>query len=181
MTCTSPRPNSPRFSPDSSNPFPWQPALSQLQHMDPRDLDAVIRRWVNSLHARILARREQRGQSLTYVGRSDCPSLNFPFALRITRREHRLQAHHVERFAGWLQRERIPAGILVTTGGLTPDAITAAASFGLPRIRVLSGPQWIEELSRAQVAVSEKRLPRWVVDLSRVRRWLRKPPHPPGS
>jgi len=151
---------------------PWEPALTQLRELAAADLDQLVSKWLQA-HGFGAARCRRRGaHHATYVAALGTHPFRVPTAVRIHQRENRLQAQHVEAFVGWLQRHGIPLGILVTTAGFTPEAITAAPALGVPRVVLLSGPQWLDELAAVDLGVAPRRLVRPVIDLKRIRSWL---------
>jgi hypothetical protein len=144
----------------------WQPALAQLRTLSEGDLTAITSAWLQSLGVTPCHLDGRHGPTSTYRAFLGPTLLGGPLRLRIVQRSNRLQAHHVDAFAGWLTRCGIPTGILITTGKVTAEAREAAAAWRSPRVQLLSGPQWLGELAAHGIAVVRRPRPQWVVDLS---------------
>lgn len=146
------------------------PALLQLRTLPPAALERLVRAWLLRPAARSPRRFspcERRSGAATFHLLLDGSPLPLPLALRVRvhQRRSRLQVQHVEAFAGHLVRAGVPAGLLVTTGEITPEAIRAAAGCVQPRIRLYSGPEWVAELAAHRLGPRRRRLWRWVLAL----------------
>lgn len=173
-----PRARIPTPHPSSANEpsSRWERALAQLRVLTPAHLDRLVSRWATRLGLHSVRRLEPGGAAL-YQGTVTLPALTLPVRLQIHQRQSRLQVHHVEAFAGQLVRAGVPAGLLVTTGEITPEARWAAERYPLPRLRLYSGPEWAAELARRHLGVQRRSLWEWVLDCQvRLRR-----PTPPAS
>jgi len=164
----------PRFSSRPGDPHPWEPALSQLRGLPAEDLDHLIANWLRRTGLQPSRHIDRANGATTYRGLLGDFPFSFQIAVRVHQRDSRLQAHHVEAFLGYLSRHGLPAGVLITTGGCAVTASSIALGNARPRIRILSGAQWLRELVAARVGLEEYRLPRWVVNLRRLR-WLPRP------
>src|SRR5438045_790817 len=83
-------------------PGRFEPALAQIRQLPAADLDALVRRWLAALGCRGTCRRTPPEEPATYSAMLGDPGAAFPVQARVYRRRNRLQAHHVEAFAGHL-------------------------------------------------------------------------------
>jgi hypothetical protein len=109
----------------------------------------------------------RRGSVAVYQATLGEYPVRTPVRVRLYQRKNRLQRHHVEAFAGYLDRFAIPAGILVTTGGVAPEAALLAATSERPRLALYSGEEWAADLADRGVGLRRRSLRQWIVDLQR--------------
>jgi hypothetical protein len=148
-------------------PLPWEPALTELRTLSPHDLDQMVAHWLTTLGLTPPRVRERRPGLTTYQALLGSTLLATPLQIRVHQRRNQLSVHHVEAFLGHLQRTGAAGGLLITTGGYSREAILVAGSTQLPRVRLITGAQWVAALAASRSGVKQRRLPRWVVDLRR--------------
>jgi hypothetical protein len=154
-------------SPAPAPPLPWEPALTELRTLAPEDLDQVVSTWLATLDLTATRVRERRPGTTLYQALLGSTLVATPFQIRVHQRQNQLGVHHVEAFLGHLLRTGAAGGLLITTGGCSREAILVAGSTQLPRVRVITGEQWVAALAASRAGVKQRRLPRWVVDLQR--------------
>ena len=163
-----PRLSSPTLLPRASGapaPCAWEPALTQLRALPRPDLDRLVLRWLRALglHApRVMARESGPACYRAFLG--DHP-LCVPVEVRLYQRKSRLQVHHIESFVGSLHGQKVGIGLLISTGGFTPDARVAAQSCRTPILRLSSGEEWAAELAALHVGLRRRSLWRWLLEL----------------
>lgn len=151
----------PKRRPDTA----FEPALSQLRDLPPRELDQLVRSWLRGIDLDSLRRCEPTAGATTYHTLARSLPVLLGIRVRVHQRRSKLHVHHVESFAGHLVRAGVPAGILVTTGDCTSAARIAADSYRTPRVRLLSGEQWMAELARGKLGLRRRSFWHWVLDL----------------
>lgn len=143
-----------------------EPAVGQLRTLPPGDLTALVLRWLAALGLDSVQPCGLVGCGSTFEARLPSALLCVPVRIRVHQRKNRLQLHHVEAFLGHLVRSGSPLGVLVTTGECTREATAAARASHSPRIRLVTGNQWVAELAVNKSGVKRRSLWRWIVDRS---------------
>src|SRR5262249_10913165 len=82
----------------------FDPALAQLRHLPPADLDALVRQWFLQLGLTLVRVRERRAGMTTYQATLGRPPFTTPVQIRIYQRQNKLQVHHIDAFVGYLTR-----------------------------------------------------------------------------
>lgn len=149
----------------AATPGPSAPLLGQLQSLPGPELDRLVRAWLTRAGLTHVVLTERRGRVSTYRALLQGRLTLLSGRIRVHQRSRRLQAPHVEAFAGYLLRQRASFGLLISTGELTQDAEWAADAFPSPRVQLLSGPAWAEELAQRHVGVRSRRLWQRLLDL----------------
>lgn len=149
-------------------PFPvpsprWELALAQLAALPESELDQLARRWLTALGGHAVGRDLRAAPYLAYEAFLGEPPLAVPLRARLYRRRQQLQPHHVEAFVGHLVRTGGSAGILATTGPVSKEAQQAADDAGIPRVRLLSGPEWLRELAFHRIGITFHTVPVWLL------------------
>lgn len=147
-------------------PSSWEPALGQVRSAGTEALDLLARRWLAALGLSSLLRWPRPDNPLTYSALAGAPGLPVQAQVQIFRQRTRLQAHHVEAFAGRLAGAGCGAGILVGLGGYTLAAARAARSCRSPHVRLLSGEDWLAELAHLGAGVRRANAGGWALDLA---------------
>jgi restriction endonuclease Mrr len=158
------------------------PALEQLRQLSPSELDRVINRWLKSAGLSSPSRLTQTDSETLYRTHLGSSPLRLPVLLQVYQRRNRLQVHHVDAFFGAVCRSGAVAGLLVTTGGFTREAVRGSIQFSRP-LRCLSGLEWLTELTVRRTGVGRRRLLCWVLDLQgrlANKDCMRKGPHVRG-
>lgn len=149
-------------------PFPvpaprWELALAQLRALPDSELEGLARRWLSALGGRAVGLDMASGPFLAFEAALGEPPLAVPVMARVYRRRQQLQRHHVEAFLGHMVRSGCSAGLLATTGPVTDAARRAADAHGGPRLRLLSGEEWLRELALHRIGVSFRAVPVWLI------------------
>lgn len=160
-------PANPLSSP-SRVPFPvpmprWELALAQLGTLPEAELDHLARLWLTALGCRAIGRELRPEPLLAYTAALGEPPLAVPVQARLYRRRQRLLPHHVEAFVGHLGRTGHAVGLLATTGPVSEGARRAAEAGGLPRVRLLSGEEWLHDLAFHRIGVTFQSVPVWLL------------------
>jgi len=151
MAPTRPEPSRP--SAGSPDPYECLPALDALRALPPGELDAQVTRWAENRGLGSVRRADRALRPATYWAFFGEPPLGLPALLRVHQRRNRLQAHHVEAFLGYLALAGCDYGVLITTGACAPEALRLSRERRLPRLRVISGPEWVRDLARWRAGV----------------------------
>lgn len=141
----------------------WDATLTQLRHLPRPALDSLVRTWLLRRGAHAVRPTDTRATARTYQALLPSISSALPVHVRVHQRANRLQAHHVDAFAGHLMRHGVSTGLLITTSGCTRDALAAAQTLTVPRIRLVSGPEWAAELAKQRAGLIRRCFWRWVV------------------
>jgi hypothetical protein len=121
-----------------------EPALTVLRRLAPDELAAFFQDWLKDAFSLQDVTVTARQRSVTtYHGVMPHGLTPSPVGARLYQRQGRLQAHHVDAFLGYLERCDLTAGILITTGEVTPEARAIVLS---NRIVLWSGEEWVEQL-----------------------------------
>lgn len=152
--------------PSSSGPDTFEPAVTQLRHLPLAELDQLLQSWLNRCGFRRLRRCEPLERAITYHALAEVLPVEIGIRFRIHQRHSRLQAHHVDAFAGHLLRAGSPLGVLITTGEITPQARRVADSYRTLRLRLYSGREFAEELGARRLGLRRVSLWHWVLDLT---------------
>lgn len=178
MAC---HPLSPLLSGPAPLPAPdWEPALTQLRRLSRAQLQRLVSLWLRRSGMALVERIHPGPATLAVRSQHDQVPVPLTIQVRVYQRRTRLHAHHVEAFFGRLVRTGTPAGILITTGEFTPDAVALARSLTAPGLRLYSGEEWSAELASRRVGLRRRQLWRWVVDFARSRKWLDRERELPG-
>lgn len=156
--------------PTSSQPhrmLGWEPAVSQLRALAPPDLDRLVSHWLAALDLSAIRTNGRHCRCTTYQALLGNFPVGVPIFIRVYQRQNRLQVHHVEAFLGHLVRLGIPAGVLISTGDFSREAYDLASTLHAPRIRLLSGPAWAQDLADRRMGLRPRRLWAWLLDLSK--------------
>lgn len=151
-------------------PLPWEPALTQLRALAEPERDRLVTHWLSTIGLTSIRPRQRAAHAATYQTILGRPPFSTPVHIRVYQRKNELQAHHVDAFAGYLQRMGVPGGLVITTGGCSREAILIAGASQTPRICLLSGEQWAALLAQERSGLRRVRFPRWVLDLTRTLR-----------
>jgi len=149
----------------AATPNPAEPLLGQLRDLAGPELDRLVLAWLARAGLTHVALAERRGQVSTYRALLQSRLALLSGRVRIYQRCRRLQAHHVEAFAGYLLRQRASFGLLISTGELTRAAHWAADAFPAPRVQLLAGPDWADDLANRHIGVRSRRLWQRLLDL----------------
>lgn len=140
-------------------PSGWDLPLPTLRRLDPSALDHLVERWLLTLQVRGTLLWERRGRVSTYEAHLGDPPLLVPVRVRIHQSPQPLSVSHVEAFLGYLVRSGSPVGILATTGEVSWGAALAARSPKVPRVHLVRGEEWAEELSALGLLPCPSHLP----------------------
>lgn len=140
-----------------------QPALAELRQLSPRQLDRVVRAWVSRLGLTGVRPCEPRERAVTYHGVLRSFPVPVPVRVRVYPRRSRLQAHHVDAFAGHLLRAGVSTGILVTTSDFSAAARQVAQAYPSIRLRLYSGEAWATDLARRRGFLRRQLFWRWIL------------------
>jgi restriction endonuclease Mrr len=152
----------------AETPVPGEPALTQLRELDTAALDALVTHWLDVIGLTAVRCRQRQARTVTYQAILGHPLLATPLHIRVYQRTNQLQVHHVDAFRGYLQRLGLPGGLLITTSDCAREARAVAEVTQSPQICLLSGEQWAAMLAAERAGLKPARLPRWVVDLTRI-------------
>lgn len=152
-----------------------EPALTQLRALAREDLGVVVRKWLDRRGADRLRVAEPKALAPTYHAELALFGAAVRLGVRVHQRKNRLQAHHVEAFAGYLLRAGLTAGVLVTTGPCSPAAMRAAVAFRSPRVLLLDGEEWTADLARCRTGLKRRNFWRAVLDFQALVRHRKRP------
>src|SRR5690349_9407507 len=104
---------SPTATPAATS-MPTEPLLSQLRDLSGPELDRLVSAWLSRAGLTHVGLAERHDQVSTYRALLPGRLTLLSGRVRIYQRRHRLQAHHVEAFAGYLLRQRASFGLLIS-------------------------------------------------------------------
>lgn len=138
--------------------------LTKLRELPSTTLDRLVRRWLKRSGLHLLPDPDVTTHPPTYAAAVSAGRLTTGVQVRVHRRKNRLQTHHVDAFLGHLLRTGSTVGILVTTGDITAEAAHAAHSTSYPKIRLVSGREWLQELASHGIALRRLSYRLWLLD-----------------
>lgn len=150
----------PRGFPD---PYECLPALDAIRALPPAGLDALVIRWAENRGLGSVRRADRTSHPATYWAFFGEPPFGLPALIRVHQRKSRLQPHHVEAFLGHLALAGCDHGVLITTGHCAPEALRLSRERKLPRLRLISGPEWVRDLARWRAGVRRAMRAAWVL------------------
>jgi hypothetical protein len=127
------------------------PALDAIRALPPAALDALV------------VRSDRASRPATYWAFFGEAPFGLPALLQVHQLKNRMQPRHVQAFLGQLALSGCDYGVLVTTGACSPEALCLARERRLPRLRVITGPEWVRDLARWRVGVRRAVLAAWVL------------------